>query len=354
MITRDRLQRTLDAFPRLTIGLVGDLFLDRYLELVPGLYEDSLETGLEAYQIDGVRNAPGALGTVLNNLAALRVGRLVPVTVLGDDGHGYDLLREVTRLPVDTAHVLRVADRLTPTYTKPLRPGPDGTWRELNRLDVRTRAPLSAQTCAAVCEHLAAAFHATDGLIVLDQIAAEDEGVVDRRVRAFLEQLARREPQKLVYIDSRAQLGRFTFGVLKGNRAEILAAAGTEADEARAAATLARRSGRPVFCTLGERGLLVAAPDGAATCAPAYPVTGPIDIVGAGDSATSGIVGTLLAGGTPLEAAAVGNLVASITVQQLGTTGTATPAQVLARWDETHGRSGLSPAAGPGSSSPGG
>jgi sugar/nucleoside kinase (ribokinase family) len=66
-------------------------------------------------------------------------------------------------------------------------------------------------------------------------------------------------------------------------------------------------------------------------------VTGPIDIVGAGDSATAGIVLTLLAGGTELEAATAANLVASITVQQLGTTGTASPAQVLARFDEVTG-----------------
>jgi sugar/nucleoside kinase (ribokinase family) len=59
--------------------------------------------------------------------------------------------------------------------------------------------------------------------------------------------------------------------------------------------------------------------------------------VGAGDSATAGIVSALLAGATRLEAAAVGNLVASITVQQLGTTGTASPAQVLARWQAVYG-----------------
>ena len=57
-----------------------------------------------------------------------------------------------------------------------------------------------------------------------------------------------------------------------------------------------------------------------------------MDIVGAGDSTTAGIVCALLAGMDRREAAATGNLVASITVQQLGTTGTASPAQVLARW----------------------
>ncbi|HND52485.1 MAG TPA: PfkB family carbohydrate kinase, partial [Pirellulaceae bacterium] len=56
-----------------------------------------------------------------------------------------------------------------------------------------------------------------------------------------------------------------------------------------------------------------------------------------GDSATAGIVASLLAGASPEEAAAVGNLVASITVQQLGTTGTASPAQVRERWLQISG-----------------
>ena len=42
-----------------------------------------------------------------------------------------------------------------------------------------------------------------------------------------------------------------------------------------------------------------------------------------------------MAAGTTLEeAAAFGNLVASITIQQIGTTGTASPAQVRQRWRE--------------------
>jgi len=56
--------------------------------------------------------------------------------------------------------------------------------------------------------------------------------------------------------------------------------------------------------------------------------------VGAGDSATSGIVASRLAGANEVEAAVVGNLVASVTVQQLETTGVADPVQVLSRWEQ--------------------
>ena len=337
----DRLESFLRALPDLTIGLVGDLFLDRYLELEAGVFERSLETGLEAYQVARVRNCPGALGTVLNNLAALGAGRLRPVTVLGDDGHGYDLRRALQHLPVDLEMVLMDPQRLTPTYTKPLRTTEPGHCEELNRLDVRTRGPLSRQMTTRVCEALREVFAACAGVIVLDQVHERDWGVVNEQVRGFLGELARNDPGRLVFIDSRACLREFHFGVLKGNRREILEAGAVSDDRPaaveEAAALLARRTGRPVFCTLGEEGMLVAKPAEAAQRIPGYAVSGPVDIVGAGDAASSGIVVSLLAGASVEEAAAVGNLAASITVQQLGTTGTASPAQMLARWHEAYG-----------------
>src|SRR3954469_5917403 len=230
MLSRDTLETILRTLPRLTIGLVGDLFLDRYLELVPGSQELSVETGLEAYQIERVRNSPGALGTVLNNLAALGAGLLVPVTVIGDDGHGYDLLKQLRKLPVDTANILCLPDRLTPTYTKPMRHGADDAWTELNRLDVRTRSPLSEAATAEVCRRTEEVFRTSDGLIVLDQLVDENCGVVNACVRECIEQLARHDPEKLIFVDSRRFLGRFAAGVLKGNRAEVLLAAGAKSD----------------------------------------------------------------------------------------------------------------------------
>ena len=59
VITLARLESLLATLPRLTIGLVGDLFLDRYLEIDPQMHELSIETGLEAYQITRMRNSPG-------------------------------------------------------------------------------------------------------------------------------------------------------------------------------------------------------------------------------------------------------------------------------------------------------
>jgi sugar/nucleoside kinase (ribokinase family) len=105
---------------------------------------------------------------------------------------------------------------------------------------------------------------------------------------------------------------------------------------------LAERAGRPVFCTAAELGIMLADPgsvEGRVTHVPTFPARGPIDPVGAGDSTSAGIACALAAGVGLEAAAAFGNLVASITVQQLGTTGTASPEQVRQRWREVCGKS---------------
>jgi sugar/nucleoside kinase (ribokinase family) len=101
-----------------------------------------------------------------------------------------------------------------------------------------------------------------------------------------------------------------------------------------AAQDLYYRNGRPVYLTVGADGIIVFDREGM-THVPGIDVEGPIDIVGAGDSTMAGIVSALCCGATHSEAAQVGCLVASITIQQIGTTGTATREQVLARYRET-------------------
>ena len=83
--------------------------------------------------------------------------------------------------------------------------------------------------------------------------------------------------------------------------------------------------------TRAEHGMLVSDPDW--TLVPGVRVDGEIDPTGAGDSATAGTVLALCGGASLPEAALVGNLVASITVQQLSTTGVATSEELFPRFE---------------------
>src|SRR6516165_12338558 len=97
VLSAERREQILERIPRLNVGVVGDLFLDRYLDIDAALNEPSLETGLDAYQVVRVRPSPGAAGTVINNLVALGAGSVHAIAVIGDDGEGYELQQALTK-----------------------------------------------------------------------------------------------------------------------------------------------------------------------------------------------------------------------------------------------------------------
>ncbi|MEN6582589.1 MAG: PfkB family carbohydrate kinase, partial [Armatimonadota bacterium] len=97
-------------------------------------------------------------------------------------------------------------------------------------------------------------------------------------------------------------------------------------------------TGKPVFLTASVRGMLVFH-DRAFDEVHGVKIDGPIDPTGAGDSATSGAVLALASGASLVEAALIANLVASITVCQIDTTGTAKSGDLPGRlklWQSMH------------------
>ena len=336
MLSEATLECILARLPSLHIGVLGDLFLDRYLDIDPALTEPSVETGLDAYQVVRVRSYPGAAGTVINNLAALGVGTIHALAVVGDDGEGFELRQALASLPaVQSAAIFSDPERRTPTYTKPMVCTANTRPRELNRLDIKNRTVLSMTSETKILEALERVWPRLDALLVLDQVKQPDTGVVTARVRERLQLLGEHNPEKMILADSRERIGLFRGVCLKPNQTECLGATGlTRVDDACLA--LAQRCGRTVFCTQGDQGILIAEAGDVKSVA-GFKVTGPIDTVGAGDSTSAGIACAVAAGASREEAAAFGNLVASITIQQIGTTGTANPQQVRRRWQDSCG-----------------
>lgn len=333
-----RFEHIFADLPKCKILVLGDYFLDRYLQIDASLDEPSLETGLTAYQVVGTRLSPGAAGTVANNLVALGAGQVVALGVGGEDGHGLELRQAMAQGNIDASQMLWDASRVTPTYTKPMR-AESGQAKELNRLDFHNRTSLPAHLEEELIRRLWRLAEEVDGIHVMDQVEAEGCGVVTPRVREELAAIGRKFPKLPILADSRAYIGRFHGISVKINILEAAAATGLEEqplDEkvaAKAGAVLARRLQHPVYVTMAEKGILVVEPGAAAatTHIPAIPIAGPIDPVGAGDSVSAGVISALSAGASPVEAAILGNVVASITIQQLGTTGIASPSGVLKR-----------------------
>ena len=69
-MNHDRFHEITRRYAGHRIAVIGDLCLDRYLEIDPGRQETSLETGLPVHNVINVRSQPGAAGTIINNLSA--------------------------------------------------------------------------------------------------------------------------------------------------------------------------------------------------------------------------------------------------------------------------------------------
>ena len=330
---RARLASLLARFQTLTVLVVGDYFLDKYLWIDPRLAEVSLETGLEAHQVVEVRCSAGAAGTVAANLRGLGVN-VRALGIIGDDGEGYELKRALRALGVEASRLIECPDRFTPTYTKPMRRETNGLARELNRLDIKNRTPLSAEVEDEIMARLREALPGVHGVIIADQVPEADCGVITARVRAELCAQGRAQPDKVFAADSRERIGLFHDVILKPNAREAVRAVRPEADPSdrqvveACGLRLMAEARRPVFVTVGASGILIFSEQGVES-APAPLVSGPIDTVGAGDSVMAGLVSALCAGASLREAALIGNLAASVTIQQIGATGVATPEQVL-------------------------
>jgi rfaE bifunctional protein kinase chain/domain len=336
---RERFSALTARYPGLRIALVGDFCLDRYLEIDPARAETSLETGLPVYNVVRVRSQPGAAGTILNNLVALGVGTIYPVGFCGEDGEGYELQRALRTLAgVRLDHFVCTPLRRTFTYCKPLVLEPGRPPRELNRLDSKNWSPTPPEVEDHLREAVRALAPVVDALIVLDQVDLPETGVVTRRVRETLGEVARTLPQRLIIADSRRGLRDFPPVVFKMNGRELgaLTGAGPLRDVAAVqhhARELAARNGRAVFITLAEQGIVGATPEGRVEHVPALPVRGEIDIVGAGDAVTANLTCALAAGADLREALELAMAAASHVIHQLGTTGTATVADLAGLLD---------------------
>lgn len=335
-LSPDRLVELTARFPRVRIAVIGDYFLDKYLDVDPALAEVSLETGKVAHQVVSIRHSPGAAGTVVSNLAALGAGTLYAVGYTGDDGESYELRKDLAALGCRCEHLHYGPGRMTPTYLKPRDKTDPSLAGEHSRYDTKNRTPTPEPLQARLLASLDGLLPEVDAVIALDQVEEDECGTITAGMIAALAGRAESHPGVIFWADSRRRIRQFRRVIIKPNQFEAVGwespppGASVGLDQLREAlAVLRAQVGAPICATRGSEGMVVTDPE--PTLVPGVRVEGPIDPTGAGDSATAGAVLALAAGATLPEAALVANLVASITIQQLATTGVARPEELPPR-----------------------
>ena len=343
----ERIIDVLTSSCRPTITVAGDYCLDKYLYIDAKLDEPSVETGLTAYQVREERLYPGVGGTISANLQSLGA-KVRAVGVYGDDGDGFELIKALNKQGIETSGMTLCPGRYTNTYMKPMRENASGVWTELNRMDIRNRLPVPELAVDQTLEQLRQAARTSEALIISDQFTYESGSVVTDRFRETVSLLHREFENLIILVDSRSYIEKYQNVLVKCNADELIkavrrlegdeeaqtvavdnsAACQTERIE-RAAQKLSALNNRPVVVTRGARGSLVVS-DGQIDYIPARKVEPPIDICGAGDATNAGLAFGLSLGLPLNEAAYLAGIVSSITIKQIGVTGTATVEQILA------------------------
>lgn len=325
----DALSRTEEA----KIVVFGDYCLDKYLYSDPAEDDVSVETGMPAWQIYSKSIAAGVGGTITNNLCALGA-KVICVGAIGDDGEGYELMKALRERGADTSYMITDDSICTATYTKPMRKTESG-WKEDVRLDFRNRSFGSDELWGKLSDSFRRALEVCDAAIITDQFYERNTGVISDGVREAVNELALKYPEKPILVDSRAFASEFKNMYVKCNNYELMKYCGMSGspedfeDVVAGGKKLKEMTGRTVFITRNKDGIAVF--DNELTSVPAYPPKGEIDVCGAGDASNAGIALGLALGLSPAEAAVIACAVSSVTIEQIGTTGTSTPEKAKER-----------------------
>ncbi len=315
----------LAAISKLNVLVVGDICLDCWCTYDPATAEPSRETGMLRTGVLKVVSTAGACGTIANNLSALGVGRVAVMGAIGEDLHGDELFRALGLRDIDVDLVARSPLIQTFTYTKLIN-SQTGI-EDLPRIDFINCTKLPDTLDAQLVRNFKNYSNLFDAVLVCDQAETAMGGVVTDALREAINELARTDTEKVIWVDSRKRAELFSACYLKPNEDEAREAATRLLGHENYGQLLEALELKALVVTAGEEGAIVVDSQGSRRLK-TRSTAKPVDICGAGDSFSAGAASALAAGASIDEAVHLGNLVASITIMKQGT-GTASPSEVL-------------------------
>jgi rfaE bifunctional protein kinase chain/domain len=310
------------------IAVAGDCCLDAYWQLDGEERAISVETHLPVRQVSSQRYSLGGAGNVAANLVALGVSEVRVIGVYGGDPFGHVLIRLLSGLPLDLSGMIDMGPSWeTMVYAKPFL-----NRNEQERFDFGTRSELPAESVAALVDRLAEAATWADVVVINQQVRG---WVAQPAMTAAINHIIADHPETIFLVDVRDLGAHFRGAILKMNAGEAARLVGHDdgntssgPEVATLAEQIMRRTGRPVFVTRGERGIL-AIDDSGIHEALGIEIIDETDPVGAGDTVSAAVALVLARGGDIRTAAEVANLAASLTVRKTRQTGTVTTQELV-------------------------
>ncbi|HUK86367.1 MAG TPA: PfkB family carbohydrate kinase [Terriglobales bacterium] len=323
----ERLARIVEAFPRVTVTVVGDLVADEFV--FGEIARVSREAPVLILRHRERMVAPGGAGNAVYNLADLGVN-VLPVGVVGDDESGRTLLQLFRHKHIPLTGIQKLKGRATVTKTRILAGQTHTARQQVVRLDREPEDGLSLHTVRELVRSAVSYAQTSDALLLSDY-------GYGAATPAILKLLGARLPDGLpVTLDSRYRLLEFSGATAATpNEPEIEAALGVRigGDPARllsaGKAVMSRMGLQALVITRGRDGMVAFARGNKPVEIPIHGSDQVTDVTGAGDTVIAVFTAALAAGADAEGAARLANVAGGIVVMKRGTA-TLSPAELLA------------------------
>jgi rfaE bifunctional protein kinase chain/domain len=314
----DRLKKIVEAFPNLTVTVLGDLVADEFV--FGEISRVSREAPVLILKHRERTVVPGGAANAANNLADLGVN-VLPVGIVGDDDPGRMLLKYFRHKRIAVSGVLKDKTYTTVTKTRILAGMTHTSRQQVVRVD---REPQEAPNAHLTRELYLAArnyAHASDALLVSDY----GYGAATPAIVATLQQKGKLGAVPIV-VDSRYRLVQYS-GVTAAtpNEPEVEEALGVRIGQdwdkviAAGEQVMARMKLQSLLITRGRDGMAAFDHKHKPVDIPIFGSDQVADVTGAGDTVIAAFTAALAAGATTEEAAQLANYAGGIVVMKRGT-----------------------------------
>jgi len=329
----DRLKKIVEAFPNITVTVLGDLVADEFV--FGEISRVSREAPVLILKHRERRVVPGGAANAANNLADLGVN-VLPVGIVGDDEPGRMLLKYFRHKRIAVSGVLKDKTYTTVTKTRILAGMTHTARQQVVRVD---REPAEAPNQHLTRELYLAArnyAHASDALLVSDY----GYGAATPAIVSTLQEKGKLGAVPIV-LDSRYRMLQYAgitaatpnepeveeaLGVRIGQDWEKVLAAGEQVME--------RMELKSLVITRGRDGMVAFDRKHKPVDIPIYGSDQVTDVTGAGDTVIAAFTAALAAGATTEEAAQLANYAGGIVVMKRGTA-TVSREELLRALDES-------------------
>ncbi|MCI0356637.1 MAG: PfkB family carbohydrate kinase [Acidobacteria bacterium] len=315
---RARLLRLVDAFPRVTVTVLGDLVAD---EFVYGeIARVSREAPVLILKHREQTVVPGSGGNAVYNLASLDV-QVLPVGVVGEDEPGRMLLEHFRQKRIPSNRITKLKGYGTVTKTRILAGMTHTSRQQVVRIDREPDDPPPAAAVQRLVANASACARTSDALLVSDYGYGAATPEILEAVRA-----GGRLNSIPITLDSRYRMLDYS-GVTAAtpNEPEVEAALRTSIgnDQQRlhaAGRTLLKRMKlEQLVITRGRDGMVVFTPGRPPVEIPISGSGQVADVTGAGDTVIATFTAALAAGAASEDAARLANYAGGVVVMKRGT-----------------------------------